>query len=86
LPLRGLLIIYDLIQLIKLALVSFRRLLFSYTPRDIRELTRPYLFDYHIVSVNMLFVMTVALVYAPIAPIVVFASAIVMWFSYIVVS
>lgn len=80
------LVIFDLIQILKLALVSWRRLLFHYTPRDIRELTAPYKFEYHVVSVNLIFVVTIALVYSPIAPLVVFVSFIAMFLSYIVVS
>ena len=57
--LRGFLVIFELIQLIKLAMVSLRRVMFSYTPRDIREMTKPGYFEYGIVIVNLLFVATV---------------------------
>ena len=46
LPLRGFLVIFELVQLIKLALVSIRRYMFSHTPRDIRDMTKPEYFDY----------------------------------------
>lgn len=46
--LRGFLIIFELIQLIKLAMVSLRRLMFSHTPREIREMTKPAYFEYSI--------------------------------------
>lgn len=48
LPLRGFLVIFELIQLIKLAMVSIRRFMFSHTPRDIREMTKPPYFEYAI--------------------------------------
>lgn len=48
LPLRGFLVFFELIQLIKLAMVSLRRLMFSHTPRDIREMTKPGYFEYAI--------------------------------------
>ncbi|KAL1412499.1 hypothetical protein Q8F55_000244 [Vanrija albida] len=84
LPLRGFLVFFELIQLFKLALVSIRRFMFSYTPRDIRELTKPPFFEYPVVAVNLLFVATVALVYAPIAPMVPIGALIVFWFSTVV--
>lgn len=84
LPLRGFLVFFELIQLFKLALVSIRRFMFSYTPRDIRELTKPPYFEYPVVAVNLLFVATVALVYAPIAPMVPIGALIVFWFSTVV--
>ena len=46
--LRGFLVIFELIQLIKLAMVSLRRFVFSHTPRTIREMTRPEYFPYAI--------------------------------------
>ena len=84
LPLRGFLVIFELIQLIKLAMVSIRRFMFSYTPRDIREMTKPGYFDYPVVTVNLLFVATVGLIYAPLAPIVVMGATAVFWFSALV--
>ncbi|TXT12955.1 hypothetical protein VHUM_01356 [Vanrija humicola] len=84
LPLRGFLVFFELIQLFKLALVSIRRFMFSYTPRDIRELTKPPYFEYPVVAVNLLFVATVGLVYAPIAPMVPIGAMIVFWFSSVV--
>lgn len=86
LPLRGFLIFFELIQLIKLALVSVRRFMFSYTPRDIRDLTKPPPFEYSIVVVNLLFLATVGLVYAVLAPLVAFGATLAIWFSLVVVS
>jgi hypothetical protein len=79
------LVIFELIQLIKLAMVSVRRFMFSYTPRDIREMTKPGYFEYAIVIVNLLFVATVGLFYAPLAPLVALGACAVFWFSSIVV-
>ena len=84
--LRGFLVIFELIQLIKLAMVSLRRVMFSYTPRDIREMTKPGYFEYGIVIVNLLFVATVGLLYAPLAPLVAMGACLVFWFSSVVVS
>lgn len=67
-------------------MVSLRRVMFSYTPRDIREMTKPGYFEYGIVIVNLLFVATVGLVYAPLAPLVAMGACLVFWFSSIVVS
>nr|XP_019007829.1 uncharacterized protein I206_07463 [Kwoniella pini CBS 10737]OCF46610.1 hypothetical protein I206_07463 [Kwoniella pini CBS 10737] len=84
LPLRGFLVIFELIQLIKLALVSLRRFMFSHTPRDIRELTKPGYFEYAIVVVNLLFVCAVGMIYAPLAPLVAIGATFVFWFSSVV--
>ena len=84
LPLRGFLVIFELIQLIKLALVSIRRYMFKHTPRDIREMTKPEYFDYPVVTVNLLFVVAVGMIYAPLAPLVAMGACIVFWFSSIV--
>lgn len=46
--LRGFLVIFEIIQLIKLALVSLRRFMFSHTPREIRDMTKPANFEYAI--------------------------------------
>lgn len=86
LPLRGFLIFFELIQLIKLTLVSVRRFLFSYTPRDIRDLTKPPPFEYSIVAVNLLFLATVGLAYAVLAPLVAIGATLALWFSLVVVS
>ncbi len=48
LRLRGFLVIFELIQLLKLAMVSFRRFIFSHSPRDIWEMTKPGYFEYAI--------------------------------------
>ncbi|ODO05881.1 hypothetical protein I350_04942 [Cryptococcus amylolentus CBS 6273] len=84
LPLRGFLVIFELIQLIKLALVSIRRFMFSYTPRDIREMTKPPFFEYAIVVVNLMFITAVGLIYAPLAPLVAIGATCVFWFSSVV--
>ncbi|ORX40793.1 hypothetical protein BD324DRAFT_575027 [Kockovaella imperatae] len=81
LPLRGFLVIFELIQLIKLALVSIRRFMFSHTPRDIREMTKPGYFDYPVVIVNLLYVCAIGMIYAPLAPLVAMGACIVFWFS-----
>ncbi|GMK57068.1 hypothetical protein CspeluHIS016_0309080 [Cutaneotrichosporon spelunceum] len=84
LPLRGFLIFFELIQLIKLAMLSIRRVMFSYTPRDIRDITKPPSFEYGIVAVNLLFMATVGLVYAPLAPLVAIGTLFAFFFSLMV--
>lgn len=86
LPLRGFLIFFEIIQLLRLTLVSFRRVMYSYTPRDIRDLTKPPAFEYYIVGVNLLFIATVGLVYAPLAPLVAIGCLFVLLFSLLIVS
>ncbi|KAL7420784.1 hypothetical protein Q5752_004736 [Cryptotrichosporon argae] len=84
LPLRGFLIIFELVQLIKLALVSLRRVMFSHTPRAIRDMTKPPFFEYPIVATNLLFIAAVGMMYAPIAPLVAIGATLVFWFSSVV--
>ena len=96
--LRGFLVIFELIQLIKLALVSLRRFMFSHTPREIREMTKPPYFEYPVgmfqlyamvlilVMANLLWVCAVGLIYAPLAPLVAIGACLVFWFSSVVVS
>lgn len=80
-PLRGFLAVFDLAQIISLAWVSFKTHVFGRTPRDIREWTQPPEFEYAIYYANLLFMACVALVFAPLAPIVAAAAAIVFWIS-----
>ncbi|EIW80389.1 DUF221-domain-containing protein, partial [Coniophora puteana RWD-64-598 SS2] len=78
-PLRGFLVVFDLAQIINLVWTSFRTHVFGRTPRDIREWTQPPEFQYAIYFANNLFMATVALIFAPMAPLVVLAGAIVFW-------
>ncbi|KAG1760603.1 hypothetical protein EDD22DRAFT_1043847 [Suillus occidentalis] len=78
-PLRGFLVIFDLAQILNLLWTSFKTHVFGRTPRDIREWTQPPEFEYAIYYANILFMGTVALVFAPLAPLVVLAGAIVFW-------
>lgn len=78
-PLRGFLFIFDLAQILNLLWTSFKTHVFGRTPRDIREWTQPPDFEYAIYYANILFMATVALVFAPLAPLVVLAGAIVFW-------
>ncbi|OCF35877.1 hypothetical protein I316_02370 [Kwoniella heveanensis BCC8398] len=84
LPLRGFLVIFELIQLIKLAMVSLRRFMFSHTPRSIRDMTKPGYFEYAIIICNLLMVSAVGLIYAPLAPLVTIGACLVFWFSSVV--
>ncbi|KAG2159151.1 uncharacterized protein EDB93DRAFT_1118427 [Suillus bovinus] len=76
-PLRGFLVLFDLAQILNLLWTSFKTHVFGRTPRDIREWTQPPEFEYAIYY--SLFMATVALVFAPLAPLVALAGAIVFW-------
>ncbi|TFK44898.1 hypothetical protein BDQ12DRAFT_673776 [Crucibulum laeve] len=80
-PLRGFLAVFDLAQIINLVWISFKTHVFGRTPRDIREWTQPPDFQYAIYYSNILFMGAVGLVFAPLAPLVVVAAAIVFWMS-----
>ncbi len=79
LPLRGYLAVFDLAQVIKLMLVWIQKIFFGRTPRDVREYTKPPVFDYWMYYANFLFIAAVAMIYAPLAPLVVVFSAVVFW-------
>ncbi|GAA6019485.1 hypothetical protein JCM11491_000973 [Sporobolomyces phaffii] len=70
-PLRGASALFDLAQIISLLLVWFRTRMFGRTPREIREWTKPPIFDFPVYYSNHLLTVAVSLVYAPIAPLVV---------------
>ncbi|KAG9312116.1 hypothetical protein JVU11DRAFT_7403 [Chiua virens] len=80
-PMRGFLAIFDLAQILNLVWTSFKTHMFGRTPRDIREWTQPQEFQYDIYYSNILFMAAVALVFAPLAPLVSLAGAIVFWIS-----
>ncbi|KAJ7818157.1 hypothetical protein B0H14DRAFT_3089555 [Mycena olivaceomarginata] len=77
-PLRGFLVLFDLAQIINLVWLSFKTRVFGRTPRDIREWTQPPEFQYAI------YYFPVGLVFAPLAPLVALAAAVVLWMSSIV--
>ncbi|SNX85875.1 uncharacterized protein MEPE_04584 [Melanopsichium pennsylvanicum] len=81
LPLRGYLAIFDLAQVIKLLLVWIQKVFFGRTPRDVREYTKPPVFDYWIYYANFLFIAALAMIYAPLAPLVVVFSAVIFWIN-----
>jgi hypothetical protein len=80
-PLRGFLVVFDLAQIVNLLWISIKTRLFGRTPRDIREWTQPPEFHYAIYYSNMLFMAAVGLVFAPLAPLVALAAAVVFWMS-----
>ncbi|KXN87495.1 hypothetical protein AN958_08800 [Leucoagaricus sp. SymC.cos] len=80
-PLRGFLAFFDLAQIFNLVWLSFKTHVFGRTPRDIRDWTQPPEFQYAIYYSNILFMGAVGLVFAPLAPLVVVAAAIVFWIS-----
>ncbi|KAJ2917772.1 hypothetical protein MD484_g2683, partial [Candolleomyces efflorescens] len=78
-PLRGFLVIFDLAQIINLVWLSFKTHVFGRTPREIREWTKPPIFQYAIYYSNILFMAAVGLVFAPLAPLVAVAACVVFW-------
>lgn len=69
-PLRGFISVLDLVQIMSLLLVFIRTKIWGRTPREIREWTKPPEFDYSVYSANVLLMLLVAFVYAPLAPLV----------------
>ncbi|KAK0566798.1 hypothetical protein OC844_000547 [Tilletia horrida] len=84
LPLRGFLAVLDLAQVIKLFLVWFQKGFFGRTPRDVREYTKPPPFDFAVYYANLLFMFAVAMLYAPLVPLVVVFSCAAFWVSSLV--
>ncbi|KAG8907252.1 hypothetical protein FRB99_004946 [Tulasnella sp. 403] len=80
-PLRGFIAVFDLAQLVNVVWIGIKTRLFGRTPRDIREWTQPPAFQFAVYYSNMLFMASVALVYAPLAPLVPLAAAVVFWLS-----
>lgn len=80
-PFRGFLAIFDLAQIINLVWITIKKNLFGRTPREIREWTQPPEFEYAVYYSNILFMSTVAMVFAPLAPLVAVAGAVVFWVS-----
>ncbi|KAK7045521.1 hypothetical protein VNI00_007353 [Paramarasmius palmivorus] len=80
-PLRGFLVVFDLAQIVNLVWIFFKTRLFGRTPRDIREWTQPPEFQYAIYYSNILYMASVGLVFAPLAPLVALAAMIVFWIS-----
>ncbi|KXN85288.1 hypothetical protein AN958_11388 [Leucoagaricus sp. SymC.cos] len=78
-PLRGLLTLIDLTQLPSLIWIPLKTYFFGRTPRDIREWTKPPTFEYAIYYSNLLFCAAVGLLFAPLAPLVALAGALVVW-------
>ncbi|KAF7321599.1 DUF221-domain-containing protein [Mycena kentingensis (nom. inval.)] len=83
-PLRGFLVLFDLAQIINVVWIYIKTRLFGRTPRDIREWTQPPEFQYAIYYTNILFMGAVGLVFAPLAPAVPLAAAVVLWMSSVV--
>lgn len=83
-PLRGFLVVFDLAQIINLVWLSFKTRVFGRTPRDIREWTQPPEFQYAVYYSNLLFMASVGLVFAPLAPLVALAACAVFWMSSLV--
>ncbi|KAK0486130.1 DUF221-domain-containing protein [Armillaria novae-zelandiae] len=84
-------LIFDLAQALNFVWISFKtRYVFGRTPRDIREWTQPPVFEYALYYANLvravfsfllLFLVSVAFLFAPLAPLVPLAAAVVFWLS-----
>nr|GAT56348.1 DUF221-domain-containing protein [Mycena chlorophos] len=83
-PLRGFLVLFDLAQIINVVWIYIKTRIFGRTPRDIREWTQPPEFQFAIYYTNLLFMASVGLIFAPLAPIVALSAAVVFWMSSIV--
>ncbi|KAF8908044.1 hypothetical protein CPB85DRAFT_1310572 [Mucidula mucida] len=55
--------------------------MFGRTPRDIKDWTQPAPFEYALIYANMLFLVAVAFLFAPLAPLVALVAAIVFWLN-----
>ncbi|TIA90237.1 hypothetical protein E3P81_02563 [Wallemia ichthyophaga] len=80
-PMRGFLVFFDLAQLTNLIFIFIRTHVFGRTPRDIKEWTSPPPFEYAVYYASMLFMASVAMIYAPIAPLVAAAAFIIFLIS-----
>ncbi|KAF9012502.1 hypothetical protein BDQ17DRAFT_1321508 [Cyathus striatus] len=80
-PMRGFLVFFDLAQIFNFLWISFKTRIFGRTPRDIREWTKPPSFEYAIYYSNLLCMAAVGLLFAPLAPLVALAAAIVFWLT-----
>jgi len=80
-PLRGFLAIFDLAQILNLVWISFKTRVLGRTPRDYMEFTQPPDFEYAVYYSLILFMGTVGLVFAPLAPLVAVGAAVVMWIN-----
>ncbi|GAA6054809.1 hypothetical protein JCM3770_007445 [Rhodotorula araucariae] len=69
-PLRGAAACFDLAQIVSLFLVWSKKHMFGRTPREIREATKPPFYNFPVYYSDLLLLVVVALVYAPIAPLV----------------
>ncbi|PPQ63045.1 hypothetical protein CVT24_005991 [Panaeolus cyanescens] len=78
-PLRGFLTIFDLAQVFTLLWVSLKSCTFGRTAREIKEDTKPPLFPFAVHYCNLLFMATVGLLFAPLAPLIALAAAVVFW-------
>ncbi|KAK0212532.1 hypothetical protein DFS33DRAFT_1390912, partial [Desarmillaria ectypa] len=74
-------LIFDLAQALNFVWISFKTHVFGRTPRDIREWTQPPEFEYALYYANLLFLVSVAFLFAPLAPLVPLAAAVVFWLS-----
>lgn len=74
-PTRGFSAIFELAQAINLIYIWFRTKLFGRTPRQIREWCAPPDYDYAVYAANTLLMAVVALVYAPLWPLVTLSAA-----------
>ncbi|KAF5322095.1 hypothetical protein D9619_001978 [Psilocybe cf. subviscida] len=80
-PLRGFLLIFDLSQVSTLLWLSWSRRAFKATPRILRESSKPPYFPYATQYSGLLFMGVTGILFAPLAPLVSLAAAIIFWLS-----
>lgn len=68
--LRGYLLLFELAQIQRLALLLLNRYVLPHTPRDIWSFKKPRVFSYWMVYAELLLLATVGIIYAPLAPFV----------------
>ena len=79
--LRGFLFLLELAQIRRLGFLMVDRYLFSHNPRDLHEYTKAPSFSYWKGYAEMLFLVAIGLIYAPLAPLVAAVAAGVLWIA-----
>lgn len=79
--LRGFLFLFELAQIRRLGFLMVDRYLFSHNPRDLYEYTKAPTFSYWKAYAEMLFLVAIGLIYAPLAPLVAAVAAGVLWIA-----
>ena len=79
--LKGYLLLFELAQVRRLSFLMIHRYLFKYNPRRIHNYTKAPHFSYWVIYAEMLFLIAIGLIYAPLAPFVTAVAAGVCWMA-----